>query len=152
MMPAVTCLPVPSITLAVGSLRFLPTLAILPSFNNTSVFSNLPSLSLVQTVAFLISRFSCIGASSQPYPSKGKVTFAKRCGKFGRLLAAESEPAGAAAVKLAVQVTLLPAVSSPYPFHVLPFDTPVKRYCGPVAPPPPPNPPAPRPPPPPPNP
>ena len=78
--PAVTCLPVPSITRAPASDRFLPTLAILPSLINTSVFNSFPSFSLVQTVAFFINKFSAVGCTSQPYPSNGKVTFAKRCG------------------------------------------------------------------------
>ena len=54
MMPALKCLPVPSITLAPASLISLPSLAILPFFNKTSVLFKTPSFSLVQTVAFLI--------------------------------------------------------------------------------------------------
>ena len=41
--PAVKCLPVPSIILALDALRFLPILEILPFLINTSVFSKTPS-------------------------------------------------------------------------------------------------------------
>ena len=63
MIPAVKCLPVPSISTIPFTERFLPILAIFPSFNKTSVFSKIPSSSLVQTVTFLIkidSDFGCV--------------------------------------------------------------------------------------------
>ena len=64
--PALKCLPVPSTTVAVASLKFFPIFAILPALSNTSVFCKTPSFSLVQTVAFLINIVSCLGNTSLP--------------------------------------------------------------------------------------
>ena len=66
MIPAVMCFPVASITVAFLSERSLPILAIFPSLINTSVFSRIPSPSLVQTVAFLNSKVSDFGFSLKP--------------------------------------------------------------------------------------
>ena len=75
MMPAVKCLPVPSIILAAAAVRFLPIVTIIPFLISTSVASNLPAASLVQTVAFFIKMFSALGISSNPIPKKGYNTF-----------------------------------------------------------------------------
>jgi hypothetical protein len=48
--PAVKCLPVPSISMAFLSFKSLPIFAIFPSFKRISVFFRIPSASLVQTV------------------------------------------------------------------------------------------------------
>ena len=71
MIPAVKCLPVPSIIFAEASDKFFPIAAIFPFFTSTSVASNLPSFSLVHTVAFFIKIFSALGISSLPKPKKG---------------------------------------------------------------------------------
>ena len=61
--PAVKCLPVPSITVALLDFKSLPIFEILPSSNKTSVFSKMPASSLVQTVTFfikIVSVFGCV--------------------------------------------------------------------------------------------
>ena len=65
-MPAVKCLPVPSITFADASFKSFPTATIFPFFTSTSVAVSLPSFSFVQTVAFFIKIFSCLGISLKP--------------------------------------------------------------------------------------
>ena len=55
MMPGITYFPVASMIRALGeALKFLPTAAILPLRNNTSVFCNVPRVT-VSTVALRIS-------------------------------------------------------------------------------------------------
>src|SRR5262245_49515468 len=62
MMPGITYLPVPSMMRAFGeALRFFPTAAILPLRRSTSVFCNVPRVT-VSTVAFRISVSVCFWA------------------------------------------------------------------------------------------
>ena len=74
-MPGVRYLPVPSIIRAPAAEDFYQRQQFYHCSNNTSVFCNMPSFSLVQTVAFLISMVSCLGAvlSVQPKGKKGYV-------------------------------------------------------------------------------
>ena len=73
-MPLVKCFPRPSMTRAEGSWRFLPISEIFPSFNNTSVSSKIPMVSLVHTVVFFISKVCCCGWVSLPNAINGKIT------------------------------------------------------------------------------
>uniref|UniRef100_A0AB33KS58 Uncharacterized protein n=1 Tax=Tenacibaculum sp. Pbs-1 TaxID=3238748 RepID=A0AB33KS58_9FLAO len=69
--PAVTYLPVPSITFAPIEDKLVPILAILPSLINTSVLFSTSLFSEVQTVAFLIKIVSFCGAVGFPNPMFG---------------------------------------------------------------------------------
>lgn len=73
-MPLVKYFPRPSMTRAAGSWRFLPIYEIFPSFNNTSVSSKIPMVSLVHTVMFFMSKVCCCGSVSLPNATNGKIT------------------------------------------------------------------------------
>ena len=74
MIPAVTCLPAPFTTRAVGSFSPFPIAAILPFLISTSVSFKIPDFSLVQTVVFLIKIVSDFGIVFCPYPLNGNTT------------------------------------------------------------------------------
>ena len=74
MIPAVKCLPVPSITFAPVDGKFLPIFAIFPFWIKTSVSFKFPSFSPVQTVTFLKRIVSCFGFSEVPNETFGYVT------------------------------------------------------------------------------
>ena len=109
--------------LAVVSVIFFPIAAIFPFFIKMSVLFKMPSFSLVQTVAFLIIIFSCLGMFALPYPKNGYNTLPKFGVVFGFTLSAFGSPFLS---KMAVQVNIFPIASLPVPFHVLSLIAPLK--------------------------
>src|SRR5689334_3427644 len=114
-------------TLAEASDKFLPICAIFPFFINTSVLERTPSFSFVQTVAFLINKFSWCGNESHPYAPNGYVTLPSFNGVFFFALSADS----VTLTSVAVHVNGLPEVSTPLPCHTSPLFTPLKRILAP---------------------
>ena len=128
-MPGVRCLPVPSITMALGSAlsKMFPMCFIFPSLMSTSVI-NVPCVSKVQTVAPLIKIVPALGIESKPYAMLGKVTLPT---------IKESLAAGLSSfffssffLRMAVQVVQLPSGKVPRPSHepLSKLITPAKLY------------------------
>ena len=125
MIPAVTCLPVPSITRAEGSFNPLPIAAILPFFNNTSLPVKTPNFSFVQTVAFLIKIVSDEAGLAVPYPANGKIT--EPNSNLSSFLPAFFATVSAAADADAFHETQSPFANWPVPVKVAPANVPLKR-------------------------
>lgn len=119
MIPAVRCLPAPSMTRALGAEMFLAMRVILPFSTNTSVPCKTPASSLVQTVVFLTRSVSVLGFSGFPKPTKGNKGFPT----LGVGFCAESRRASATlsgSVRVAAHLMVSPLAFSPVPLKPVP--------------------------------
>ena len=124
MIPAVTCLPTPLTTRAVGSFSPFPIAAILPFLISTSVSFKTPDFSLVQTVVFLIKIVSDFGIVFCPYPLNGNTTDPTSSDFTGRFL---TLTVSALTSRVACQETHSPFPKVPVPSIEFPKKSPDSR-------------------------